>query len=327
MTDINQVYDAKKEISIAKEVVTSEIRTLEYMREHIDENFVSALDVMSSAKGRIVITGIGKSGHIGRKIAASLASTGTPSFFVHPAEAAHGDLGMITTDDVVVAISNSGEARELVDVLNYCKRFGIRIIAITKNQDSTLAQASDVLLQLPALGEACPLGLAPTNSTTATLVIGDILTVGMMHRNGFTMADFNARHPGGKLGYVLQRVSNIMHTGDSIPLVPESNLMDNALLEMTSKRLGCVGVTNKQGQLVGVITDGDLRRAMNAQLIFTPVTKVMSRCPKSVSSDTFATEAIKIMNDNHITNLFVVDENKMPIGIVHIHDLLMAKVA
>lgn len=327
MTDINQVYDAKKEISIAKEVVTSEIRTLEYMRDHIDENFVSALDVMSSAKGRIVITGIGKSGHIGRKIAASLASTGTPSFFVHPAEAAHGDLGMITTDDVVVAISNSGEARELVDVLNYCKRYSIKIIAITKNQDSTLAQASDVLLQLPTLGEACPLGLAPTNSTTATLAIGDVLTIGMMHRKGFTRADFNARHPGGKLGSVLQRVSNIMHTGDSIPLVPESNLMDNALLEMTSKRLGCVGVTNKQGQLVGVITDGDLRRAMNAQLIFTPVTKVMSRCPKSVSSDTFATEAIKIMNDNHITNLFVVDENKMPIGIVHIHDLLMAKVA
>ena len=175
MTDLDQVYDAKKEIGIAKEVVTSEIKTLEYLRDHIDENFVSALDVMSSANGRIVITGIGKSGHIGRKVAASLASTGTPSFFVHPAEAAHGDLGMITTDDVVVAISNSGEARELVDVLNYCKRYSIKIIAITKNQDSTLAQASDVLLQLPTLGEACPLGLAPTNSTTATLVIGDIL--------------------------------------------------------------------------------------------------------------------------------------------------------
>jgi len=325
--DFNQFHDTRKEIEIAQEAVTSEIKTLEDLREHIDENFVKALDLISSVKGRVIITGMGKSGHIGKKIAASLASTGTPSFFVHPAEAAHGDLGMITTDDVIIAISNSGESRELVDVLNYCKRYGIKIISMTKNPDSTLAQASDILLQLPALGEACPLGLAPTNSTTATLVMGDILTIGMMYRKGFTKADFNVRHPGGKLGSVLQRVSNIMHTGASIPLVTEDDFMDKALLEMTNKMLGCVGIVNKDGQLTGIITDGDLRRAMNMQLLFTPVTRVMSSHPKTINADAFATEAVKIMNEKHITTLFIVDEQGKPTGIIHIHDLLMAKAA
>jgi len=316
-----------KETDTAKEVVESEIKTLEYLRDNIDDSFVKALDEMSKVKGRVIVTGMGKSGHIGRKVAASLASTGTPSFFVHPAEAAHGDLGMITTNDIVIAISNSGEAKELVDVLNYCKRFGIKIIAITKNPKSTLGQAADIVLQLPALGEACPLGLAPTNSTTATLVIGDILTVCMMYRKGFTKDDFNVRHPGGKLGSVLQRVANIMHTGNEIPLVSESDFMDKALLEMTSKMLGCVGITNQQGQLVGIITDGDLRRAMSNNLMSEPVSKIMSSNPKTIKADAFATEAIKMMNDRHITTLFIVDDEDKPTGIIHIHDLLMAKVA
>ena len=199
--------------------IDSEITALEELKKSISaEHLTQALDLMQNAKGRIIITGMGKSGHIGRKIAASLASTGTPSFFVHPAEASHGDLGMITEDDVVVAISNSGESRELIDILNYCKRFGITIISVTKNSESSLGKAGDVVLELPNYGEACPLGLAPTNSTTATLVLGDILTVGLIERKGFSKEDFNDRHPGGKLGSILKRVSDLMHTGQEMPI-------------------------------------------------------------------------------------------------------------
>ncbi|MDY6310386.1 MAG: KpsF/GutQ family sugar-phosphate isomerase, partial [Cyanobacteriota bacterium] len=299
----------------------SEIETICQLRDGLDQTLTQALNLMQQAKGRIIVTGMGKSGHIARKIAASLASTGTPSFFVHPAEASHGDLGMITEDDVVIAISNSGESKELVDILNYCKRFGIPLIAITKNPQSSLGKAGDIVLKLPDNGEACPLGLAPTNSTTATLVLGDVLTTCMIERKGFTKADFNDRHPGGKLGSILQRVSDLMHTGEEMPLLEEHAGMQSVLLEMTSKRLGCVGFVNSNGDLTGILTDGDLRRCLTPDVLEKTAIELMTKNPKTVTKDTIASEAMKIMHDKKITNLFVI-EDKKPIGVIHIHDLL-----
>ena len=306
--------------------INREIDTITKLRDSLDNNLTQALNLMQQAKGRIILTGMGKSGHIGKKIAASLASTGTPSFFVHPAEASHGDLGMITEDDVVIAISNSGESKELVDILNYCKRFGIKLIAITKNPESSLGKAGDVVLQLPNNGEACPLGLAPTNSTTATLVLGDILTAGLIERKGFTKSDFNQRHPGGKLGSILQRVSDLMHTDLEMPILEENSNMQQVLLEMTSKRLGCVGFVNKDGIFTGMLTDGDLRRCLNSEILTKKAIDLMTKNPKTISKDTMAAEAMKIMHDRKITNIFVI-EDKKPIGVIHIHDLLNNGVA
>lgn len=306
--------------------INREIDTITKLRDSLDNNLTQALNLMQQAKGRIILTGMGKSGHIGKKIAASLASTGTPSFFVHPAEASHGDLGMITEDDVVIAISNSGESKELVDILNYCKRFGIKLIAITKNPQSSLGKAGDVVLQLPNNGEACPLGLAPTNSTTATLVLGDILTAGLIERKGFTKSDFNQRHPGGKLGSILQRVSDLMHTDLEMPILEENSNMQQVLLEMTSKRLGCVGFVNTDGIFTGMLTDGDLRRCLNSEILTKKAIDLMTKNPKTISKDTMAAEAMKIMHDRKITNIFVI-EDKKPIGVIHIHDLLNNGVA
>ena len=320
MSSANKVSSDKKN---ACSTIDAEIDTLEKLKQGLNyKDLTKALDLMQNAKGRIIITGMGKSGHIGKKIAASLASTGTPSFFVHPAEASHGDLGMITEDDVVIAISNSGESKELVDILNYCKRFGITLIAITKNPDSSLGKAGDIVLQLPNNGEACPLGLAPTNSTTATLVLGDILTVGLIERKGFSKSDFNDRHPGGKLGSILQRVSDLMHTGEDMPVLYEESGMQNVLLEITSKRLGCVGFINKDGILTGMITDGDLRRCLSARIFDEKAVNIMTKNPKTVTPDTLASEALNIMNTKKITNLFAVDKDNKPVGVIHIHDLL-----
>lgn len=306
----------------AVETVNKEIDTIIKLRDNLNDNLTQALDIMQQASGRVIITGMGKSGHIGKKIAASLASTGTPSFFVHPAEASHGDLGMITENDVVVAISNSGESKELVDVLNYCKRFGIPLISITKNQNSALGKAGDVLLLLPNNGEADPLGLAPTSSTTATLVLGDILTTCLIERRGFSKFDFNARHPGGKLGSILQRVSDIMHTGNSLPLLSDDATIRQALFKMTDKRFGCVGLIDETGKLIGIVTDGDLRRRLNNEMTLdSSIAKIMTQNPKTLSPETMASEAVKFLNDNQITNIFVVKDEK-PIGILHIHDLL-----
>ena len=311
----------------AIKTIDSEIRAIEELKKSLDaESLTKALDFMQNSTGRIIITGMGKSGHIGKKIAASLASTGTPSFFVHPAEASHGDLGMITDDDVVIAISNSGESRELIDILNYCKRFGIKLIAITKNQDSSLGKAGDVVLLLPNNGEACPLGLAPTSSTTATLLLGDILTIRMIERKGFSKEDFNDRHPGGKLGSILKRVSDLMHTGQDMPLLDENANMQAVLLEMTSKRLGCVGFVNSAGILTGILTDGDLRRCLSAQILSEKAADLMTRNPKTIAPEAMTAEALKIMHDKKITNLFVVD-NLKPVGVIHIHDLLNNGVA
>ena len=320
------ITTANKDIECAVKTIDREIDTIQKLKQSLNETFTQALDVMQNAKGRIIITGMGKSGHIGKKIAASLASTGTPSFFVHPAEASHGDLGMITEDDVVVEISNSGESKELVDILNYCKRFGIKLIAITKNPESSLGKAGDIVLQLPNNGEACPLGLAPTSSTTATLVLGDILTAGLIERKGFTKADFNARHPGGKLGSILQKVSDLMHTGAEMPILEENSDMQRVLLEMTSKRLGCVGFINSDGELTGMLTDGDLRRCLSPQILQEKAINLMTKNPKTISKDVMASEAMKIMHDKKITNIFVL-ENQKPIGVIHIHDLLNNGVA
>ncbi|MBO7672297.1 KpsF/GutQ family sugar-phosphate isomerase [bacterium] len=318
------MLNSQNDILSAQKTIESEIETIKKLKETLSDGSLSkALDMMEKAAGRIILTGMGKSGHIARKIAASLASTGTPSFFVHPAEASHGDLGMITEQDVVVAISNSGESKELIDILNYCKRFGISLISITKNPDSALGKAGDIVLRLPDNGEACPLGLAPTNSTTATLVLGDILMVAMLERKGFSKEDFNERHPGGKLGSILQRVSDLMHKGNEMPLLSEKSDMQAALLEMTSKCLGCVGFVDENGNLTGMLTDGDLRRCLNAQTFNKDVYSVMTKNPKTISKDALAQEAMKLMNDKKITNLFVV-ENGKPIGVIHIHDLLSA---
>ena len=311
----------------ALKTLNTEIEAISRLKDSVAlENLTLALDLMQNAPGRIIVTGMGKSGHIGRKIAASLASTGTPSFFVHPAEASHGDLGMITEEDVVIAISNSGESKELIDILNYCKRFGIKIISITKNAESSLGKAGDVVLELPKYEEACPLGLAPTSSTTATLVLGDILTVGLIERKGFSKEDFNVRHPGGKLGSILKRVGDLMHTGQDMPLLAEESNMQAVLLEMTSKCLGCVGFVNENGDLTGMLTDGDLRRCMSTSILDEKASNLMTKNPKTVTKDMISAEALKIMHDKKITNMFVV-ENSKPVGVIHIHDLLNNGVA
>mgnify|MGYP002624262914 CR=1 FL=1 len=316
-----------KDLESAYRTIEKEIEALNMMKSQLDESLVKALDLMQSTKGRVIVTGMGKSGHIGRKIAATLASTGTPSFFVHPAEASHGDLGMLTTDDVVVAISNGGESKELSDILLYCKRYGISLIAITKNPNSTLGKAGDILLRLPDDGEACPLGLAPTSSTTATLVLGDVLAIALMERKGFSASNYKQRHPGGKLGAILQKVSDLMHTGSEMPLIGEDANMRQIIMTMSSKMLGCVGIVNTSGELTGMITDGDLRRAMvnsaDDELFARKAADIMTKNPKVTTADVLVAEVVNQMNSKSITQLFVVD-NKKPVGVIHLHDCLRA---
>ena len=317
-----------KDIEIARQTIDREIDALRVMEDELNENLTKALDVMQKTKGRVVVTGMGKSGHIGRKISATLASTGTTSFFLHPSEASHGDLGMIAPNDSVIAISNSGESKELADILVYCRRFSIPVIAITKNPESSLGKNSDILLHLPENREACPLGLAPMSSTTATLVMGDILAAALMVRKGFTEEDFKLRHPGGKLGSILRHVSDIMHTGDEMPIINDTAIMQDALLTMSAKMLGCVGIVNSNGELIGMITDGDLHRWMSPDLITEKVVNVMTKNPRTIGKDMLIAEAVNVMNNTGrgITNLFIVD-NKKPVGIVHIHDCLRAGVS
>lgn len=318
-----------KDIISARHTVEKEIEALKVMEDEFDDNLSKVLDIMQSTKGRVIVTGMGKSGHIGRKIAATLASTGTPSFFVHPAEASHGDLGMLTEEDVVLAISNGGESKELSDILIYCKRYGIPLIAMTKNPDSTLGKAGDLLLRLPDCGEACPLGLAPTSSTTATLVLGDVVAVALMERKGFSKTNYRQRHPGGKLGAILQKVSDLMHTGDEMPLITAEAKMPQIIITMSSKMLGCVGVVDGDNNLIGMITDGDLRRAMvnniGNNLFEMTANQIMTCNPKTVAPDILVAEAVNIMNNTGkgITQLFAL-ENGKPVGIIHMHDCLRA---
>ncbi len=318
-----------KDIESARRTIDKEVDALRIMESELDASLTEALDMIQAAKGRVIVTGMGKSGHIGNKIAATLASTGTPSFFVHPAEASHGDLGMLTDDDVVLAISNGGESKELSDVLIYCKRYGIPLISMTKNPDSTLGKAGDIILRLPDAGEACPLGMAPTSSTTATLVLGDILAIALMERKGFSKSNYKQRHPGGKLGALLQKVSDLMHRGDEMPILDEHAALRQIILTMSSKMLGCVGIVNENGELSGMITDGDLRRAMvnslDNDLFEKNAEDIMTKNPKTTSPDTLVAEAVNIMNNTGkgITQLFVIENNK-PIGVIHMHDCLRA---
>lgn len=316
----------ENDLASAKRTIDREICALRVLEDNLDDDFIKALDVMEKCQGKIIVTGMGKSGHIGKKIAATLASTGSPSFFVHPGEASHGDLGMFETKDVVMAISNGGESKELSDVIAYCKRYSIPLISVTKNPDSSLGKAGDILLRLPNNGEACPLGLAPTSSTTATLVLGDVLAIALLERKGFTNVDYKQRHPGGKLGALLKKVSDLMHKGDDMPLVTEDETIQNALLVMTSKMLGCVGIIDRSGALTGIITDGDLRRFLSPDMFGKKVSELMTKNPKVITPDTLASEAIAFMNEKKITQLFAVQDNK-PVGVIHLHDYLKAGVA
>jgi len=287
------------------------------------------VDRLASATGRVVVSGMGKSGLIGRKIAATLASTGTPALFVHPAEASHGDLGMIVAGDAVLALSNSGETAELADLVAHARRFGLPLVGITARADSTLARAADVALILPRAAEACPMGLAPTTSTTMQVALGDALAVALLTRRGFTAADFRQIHPGGRLGARLRRVRDLMHTGDAMPLASPDMKMATALVRMTEKRFGCLGITDADGRLRGIITDGDLRRAMGPDLLDRSARDVMTPSPRTIGPDALAVEALHDMNahERPITALFVVDEAGRALGILHLHDLLRAGTA
>ena len=318
--------EAETGLESAKRVLNTEAEALLALSAGLGEALISTLDMLADVSGRVVVTGMGKSGHVGRKIAATLASTGTPALFVHPGEASHGDLGMITTDDAVFALSNSGETTELADIVAYAKRFEIPLISVTSSANSALADAASVSLVLPDAPEACPMGLAPTTSTTLLLALGDAIAVALLERKGVSPADFRVLHPGGKLGRRLLKVADLMHSGDELPLVSGDMKMDQTLLVMTAKRLGCVGVVDGDGRLEGVITDGDLRRHMSSKLLELSASDVMTGGAKTIGSDTLASEALGLMNTAAITNLFVVENTKL-LGVIHIHDCLRAGVA
>jgi arabinose-5-phosphate isomerase len=296
------------------------------MSDGLGAPFALAVDTIRKARGRVIVTGMGKSGHVARKIAATLASTGTPAFFVHAADASHGDLGMITSDDVMLALSWSGETEELKDLITYSRRFRISLIAITVNAESTLGEAADIVLTLPAASEACPHNLAPTTSSLMQLALGDALAMALLETRGFTALDFGVFHPGGKLGAALRFVRDVMHPGEAVPLIKRGAPMSEAIVEMSAKGFGCVAVTDQDGKLAGVITDGDLRRHMRVDLLQAPVDAVMTASPKTVRPDQLASEALQILNSSKITALMVVESGR-PVGIVHFHDLLRAGVA
>ncbi len=313
-------------IAAGRLVLEAEAGALVEVAAGLGDDFAAAVDLIDAIEGRVVVTGMGKSGHVARKIAATLASTGTPALFVHPAEASHGDLGMITTADLVLALSNSGETAELRDLVFYAKRYGIPLVAVTARRDSTLGRAADDALVLPPLKEACPMGLTPTSSTTAMLALGDALAVALLRRRGFSAHDFSVFHPGGKLGSRLMRVEALMHRGDDLPLATEATPLQEAIVEMTGKRLGCVGVVGADGRLVGILTDGDLRRHLGEGLLHRAVGEVMTEAPRTIEAKALVAEALAQMNRYAITVLFVVEDGR-PVGALHLHDCLRAGVA
>lgn len=317
------------DIGVAQAVLAAETAGLRALSAALDDRFAEAVDRLASCTGRVVVSGMGKSGHIGRKIAATLASTGTPSMFVHPAEASHGDLGMILPGDAVLALSNSGETAELADLVAHAHRFGLLLIAITARTGSALARAADLVLLLPPAPEACPMGLAPTTSTTMQLALGDALAVALLTRRGFTSTEFSVLHPRGSLGAQLRLVGDLMHTGEAVPLAPVDLPMDRALLLMTGKGFGCLGAVDEAGLLRGVLTDGDLRRAMGPDLLGRRVGDVMNAAPRTIAPDALAADALRAMNEGArpVTSLFVLHRDGRPAGILHIHDLLRAGVA
>ncbi|HEX5277195.1 MAG TPA: KpsF/GutQ family sugar-phosphate isomerase [Fluviicoccus sp.] len=310
-------------------VIAVEMAALEILKPQINEQFRRACELMLACRGRIVVTGMGKSGHIGSKIAATLASTGTPAFFVHPGEASHGDLGMITGQDVVIAISNSGETGEVLTIVPLIKRMHARLISITANGASSLAQLADVSLEIGRSEEACSLGLAPTSSTTATLVLGDALAVALLEARGFTAEDFALSHPGGSLGRkLLLKVSDLMHKGDGVPIVTGDTLIRDALLEMTRKGLGMTAVVGEDGRLSGIYTDGDLRRCLDRDTDIRNILirDVMNARPKTITPNLLAVEAVALMEEKKINGVIVVDADGKPVGALNMHDLLKAGV-
>jgi arabinose-5-phosphate isomerase len=314
-------------LAVARRVLRTEIAGLSALADELSGRFSDAVDLLSATKGRVTVTGMGKSGHIASKIAATFASTGTPAQFVHPAEASHGDLGMIAPGDAVLALSNSGDTTELGAILAYTRRQRISLVAMTRRDGSALVEAADIALVLPAIEEACPMGLAPTTSTTMMLALGDALAIAMLERKGFAIADFQRLHPGGDLGRQLMTVTDIMHPGTAMPLVALGTAMADAILEMSAKSFGCVGVTDSASRLVGIVTDGDLRRHMGDALLRAGVDTVMNRQPKTIRPHALAAEALGSMNQHKITSLFAVDAERRPVGIVHIHDCLRAGIA
>lgn len=316
----------EKGLRLGKFVIEQEEKALHTLAQSLGKDFCSALELIFECRGRLVVTGMGKSGHIGKKIAATMSSTGTPSFFLHPAEASHGDLGALTKQDVLLAISNSGESQELFDVLEYATRHAIKIIAITKNRKSFLGSQADICLQLPNEQEACPIGCAPTSSTTMTLALGDALAMALLDMRGFSAEDFHDFHPGGKLGSKLKRVKDLMHKGSELPLIRKNSLMQEAVVEMTRKGLGCIVVVEDMNsgrlKLLGIIADGDLRRHMSPNLLEKSVEEVMTANPTSIDPESLASKAVGIMNDKGITSLVVVDESGYLIGLIHMHDCL-----
>src|ERR1700737_1126899 len=321
----------------AKSAVASALRTLDAegsgisaiasaLQSDLGGPFGEAADLIRNAKGRLIITGLGKSGHVGRKIAATFASTGTPAFFVHAAEASHGDLGMITADDVIMALSWSGEQPEMKNLITYAKRFRIALVAMTADGSSTLGQAADVSLALPKAREACPHNLAPTTSSLMLLALGESLAIALLEGRGFTPVDFSVLHPGGKLGAMLKYARDLMHAGEAVPLKPLGTRMSDALVEMSSKGFGCVGIVDARGAIVGIVTDGDLRRHMRPDLMTALVDDVMTKNPKTIPRDLLASEALEILHSSKITTLIVTAANR-PVGIVHLHEILRAGVA
>jgi arabinose-5-phosphate isomerase len=317
---------AASALASARRVLQAEAEALHALARELDGGFLQAIERLAATRGRVVVAGMGKSGHIARKIAATFASTGTPALFVHPAEASHGDLGMVTGADSLLALSNSGETPELAHLLTYSRRFAIPLVAIVGKVPSTLADAADIVLRLPDRPEACPMGLAPTTSTTAMLALGDALAVALLERRGFSAHDFAVFHPGGKLGSRLVRVDQIMHQGADLPLVGPEVSVAMAVLEMTAKRLGCIGVVDRAGRLTGIVTDGDLRRHMGPDLLGRAIGELMTRDPKTIRPQALAAEAVAMMNDKGITVLFAVEDGR-PVGALHLHDCLRAGVA
>jgi arabinose-5-phosphate isomerase len=324
----NLEYLCKGVCELGQAVVSTTATAIHALEARIDHHFAKACHYLLACKGRIAVMGIGKSGHIARKIAATLASTGSPAFFVHPAEARHGDIGMITQDDVIVVVSKSGETEEIISLLPFIKRLDIPLITITGKMSSTLAQMANVNLDVSIEKEACPLGLAPTTSTTVALVMGDALAIAILEKRGFTENDFALSHPGGTLGRKLLRVSEVMHQGEAIPMVTLDAFLKTALVEMTQKKLGMTTIVNEAGELVGIFTDGDVRRAFdkNSDVHKTPISQVMSRNPKVIPPQLLAAEAVHIMETYKITALIVTNSLNKPIGIVHMHDILRAGV-
>lgn len=310
------------DIASARYVLEQEIKGLQALNDYLGEHFIAAVELIAATKGRLIVSGMGKSGHVARKIAATMASTGTPSYFVHPGEASHGDLGMITQQDCVMLLSNSGETAELRDIVAYCVRFDIPLIGVVRRAASTLVEESTVPLVLPDIAEASPTG-APTTSTTMMMALGDALAIALLERRGFTREEFHVYHPGGKLGQAFTRVSSLMHKGEEVPLSKPDSPMSDVLLTMTAKRFGCAGVV-ENGRLIGVVTDGDLRRHLKSDMLALDAQAVMTHNPVTITTNALATEALQVMNNKSITSLFVVDDANKPIGIVHIHDCLRA---